>query len=545
LRYKPKEGLALINGTAVSTGVAALAIHDAHCLAVASQVLTAMSVEALCGSRESFDPIFGNSRPHPGQIESAHNIHSFLTGSKLIRENNNNGGRSLYQDRYSIRTAAQWIGPVLEDLLLANQQVEIECNSTTDNPLIDIEREHRSWNGGNFQARVITSAMEKTRSGLQTLGQMVFAQCTELINPRLNFGLPPNLTADQPSESFLMKPIDIMIAALQSELGYLSNSAGSHVQSAEMGNQALNSLALISARYTHSALDVLCQLASAHALVICQAFDLRAMQVSFLRNFEPEMKKNIEETLSVMISTEDELCALQCLLWDEFTKALEQTTSMDSVERFSYIFRSLQPHVLDAVRTGSTTVTQLKEWSARCATKAFEAFENSREEYANRPDARPLLGAASRRMYSYIRFELAIPFLRKRNLNNIDSDISYRGHLLQRTVLKEASYILAEPEASATGQQSRMYDTEHGLVGEAESNPRTVPEQKGLADLHEYQACDSDESLEEDFQRQQSGDESKAKSPSVGSYTSIIYEAFRSGELYGPVFQCLEEAQRA
>ena len=77
---------------------------------------------------------------------------------------------------------------------------------------------------------------------------MLFAQCTELINPALNNGLPPNLTADEPSKSFVMKGVDIGVAALQSELGFLSGSIVSHVQTAEMGNQSLNSLALISGK---------------------------------------------------------------------------------------------------------------------------------------------------------------------------------------------------------------------------------------------------------------------------------------------------------
>ena len=69
----PKEGLAIVNGTAVSTSVGALAIFDAHNLAVLSQVLTAMSVEALNGTVESFHPFFAESRPHPGQVHFASN----------------------------------------------------------------------------------------------------------------------------------------------------------------------------------------------------------------------------------------------------------------------------------------------------------------------------------------------------------------------------------------------------------------------------------------------------------------------------------------
>lgn len=184
----PKEGLAIVNGTSVSTGVGALAVHDAHGLAVLSQVLTAMSVEALCGTSESFDPFFARVRPHAGQIEAGHNIYHFLDGSQLIQNPDGSEEGSLRQDRYSIRTASQWIGPMLEDLLLAHQQISTECNSVTDNPLIDGKR---VLHGGNFQAKAVTSAMEKTRLALQSIGRMLFTQCTELINPSKHFQFSP------------------------------------------------------------------------------------------------------------------------------------------------------------------------------------------------------------------------------------------------------------------------------------------------------------------------------------------------------------------
>lgn len=171
----PKEGLAILNDTAVSTGVAALAIHDANSLAILSQLLTAMSVEALRGTDESFDAFFAAVRPHPGQIEAAGNIRGFLAGSKLVQRNDGSEAETLRQDRYPIRTAPQWLGPILEDLRLASQQITMECNSVTDNPLIDIDLDRsdnaRILHGGNLQAKAITSAMEKVRLAAQTIGQ--------------------------------------------------------------------------------------------------------------------------------------------------------------------------------------------------------------------------------------------------------------------------------------------------------------------------------------------------------------------------------------
>ena len=186
-----KEGLAIINGTAVSAGVAALAIHEAMCQALLSQILTAMSVEALTGTDESFDPFFAQTRPHPGKKEAANNIAVFLGQSKLVHRSNGTEA-SLRQDRYSIRTASQWIGPVLEDLLLANKQVVTELCSITDNPVIDGAKA-RILHGGNSQAKAIISAMEKVRQACQTIGRMLSVQCIELINPATSRGLPPNL----------------------------------------------------------------------------------------------------------------------------------------------------------------------------------------------------------------------------------------------------------------------------------------------------------------------------------------------------------------
>ncbi|KAK3319755.1 L-Aspartase-like protein [Cercophora scortea] len=279
LNLEAKEGLAIVNGTAVSAGVAALAAYECTNLAVLAQILTAMTVEALCGTDESFDPFIAQVRPHPGQIDSARVILRFLSGSRIVNSDEYLANGTLRQDRYSVRTASQWIGPILEDFQLAYTQIQIELNSVTDNPLID-RATGRILHGGNFQAKAVTSAVEKLRSGLQSLGRMLFSQCTELINPSTNRGLPPNLTADDPATSFLFKGTDIMVAALTSELGFLANPVGSHVQTAEMGNQGINSLALISARYTLKAVDTFSQLAAAHLVAVCQAIDLRVRSKS-------------------------------------------------------------------------------------------------------------------------------------------------------------------------------------------------------------------------------------------------------------------------
>jgi len=222
-----------------------------------AQVATAMGVEALLGTAESFDAFFAAVRSHNGQKEVAENITAFLKGSQLVRNPDNSqesgttsGNGKLRQDRYALRTASQWLGPYVEDLSLARQQLETELNATTDNPIFDVA-ERKVLHGGNFQAVAVTSSTEKTRLAVQMIGKMIFAQSSELLDNHKNNGLPPNLAVDEPSLSFTMKGVDINMAAYMSELAHLANPVSSHVQSAEMHNQAINSLALVSTRYTH------------------------------------------------------------------------------------------------------------------------------------------------------------------------------------------------------------------------------------------------------------------------------------------------------
>ncbi|XRM40977.1 hypothetical protein ABZX51_004279 [Aspergillus tubingensis] len=407
-----KEGLAIVNGTATSAAVGGLALHETLGLAALSQILAAMSVEALHGTSESFDPFFARVRPHPGQTTAASNLWKFLSSSKLLNDGDEFGQGSLRQDRYSIRTSAQWMGPLLEDLELAYQQISMELNSVTDNPLIDTAGDNaRILHGGNFQAKSVTSAMEKTRLAVQSMGRMLYAQCTELIDSSKNNGLPPNLSADEPSVSFTFKGVDIMIAALQSELGFLANPIGSHVQTAEMGNQALNSLALISSRYTLDAVAVLSQMAAAHLVAICQALDLRVINIQFMRTLKQDFIKLFSDSFQVHAVPSRNLLALSKEAWDAFAKQVEQLQSVDSCSRFHQAARAILPIFITALPPSTSSPGIIQTWIDRLGSQAAETYCKTREAYCRCPDATPYLGEASRKMYTYARQNLKLPFI--------------------------------------------------------------------------------------------------------------------------------------
>lgn len=427
ISFGPKEGLGLINGTAVSAAVAAMGLHETHHLAILSQVLTAMAVEVMSGNPESFDPFIAQVRPHPGQIECAANIAKFLQGSKLtqvvhaFQKPGVGAAPPLRQDRYQLRTASQWMGPLLEDLTLAHKQVTVELNSTTDNPLIDSDG-RRTLHGGNFQALSVTVAMDKARSALQLMSKMLFAQCTEIINPDLNNGLPPNLCFDEPSLSYCLKGVDIGMAAYTSELGFLAHPVGPNVQSAEMSNQAINSLALISARYTQTAIDVFSMLAASYIYVLCQGLDLRVLQLEFLEALQPLVESITTTAYGPFLTTPTACKELNSLLWTHITSSLKSasSTTKDSPQRFNLVSQAAQSLVVTffashpEVATGyCPQMTTIYKWSQDLATAMTKVFNASQLLLVSqeRPTSK-YLGSAAGIMYDYVRHTLKVPLNR-------------------------------------------------------------------------------------------------------------------------------------
>ncbi|KAG0143159.1 hypothetical protein CROQUDRAFT_673137 [Cronartium quercuum f. sp. fusiforme G11] len=345
-----KEGLALANGTSFSASAAAIAIYDAHLLAILSQVLTAMMTEAMLGQIGSFHPfIHETARPHPGQVEVAKTIDNLLKSSKLVDHTDHEekdvseeiSKQSLRQDRYPLRTAPQWLGPQLEDLLVAHTTVTRELNATTDNPLIDVAN-GVIHHGGNFQATSVATSMEKTRLALAAIGKLMFAQMTELNNPSMNKGLPSCLNGDEPSTNYHTKGLDTATAAYCSELQYLAAPVTTHVQSAESHNQSVNSLALISARKTIEAVQVLQLLMASHLYCLCQAIDLRVLEFRFKANLRIELGDLIKSQFSALLPGVQLGSLIDTILAD-FHARYSLTPSLDSIVRI--------PDALEATTT--------------------------------------------------------------------------------------------------------------------------------------------------------------------------------------------------
>ncbi|KAH7151818.1 L-Aspartase-like protein [Dactylonectria estremocensis] len=417
----PKEALGLINGTAPSVSLASLVLHDTQQLAVLAQMLTAFASESMGGNVEWATPFIHAVRPHPGQIEAAANIRSFLRGSDFVvgLEHRKRTGEGLWQDRYSTRTSPQWIGPYLEDLLLAQRQISVELNSTSDNPLVDAsEKDGKAigevYSGGNFQAVVVTSAMDKTRLALQMIGRMLFSQVSEMISPSTNNGLEANLNVSD-KENFTMKGIDVNMAAYMSELAALAHPVSSHVMSAEMHNQGINSLALVSARRTMEAVDLVAHMCACHIYVSCQAVDLRASHQLFLQTLQDKVLRD---------TTENGPFHTFGLGEAEVEKLAEAVSPVVELAWYENNAGSWKNRILPAVDAAMAPVIQfLATENKDCSISSLAVFKaafhkavvetSSSIFYPNmaiRPvDVAMRLGDGSAQLYTWVRSKLGVP----------------------------------------------------------------------------------------------------------------------------------------
>ncbi|KAI9376188.1 L-Aspartase-like protein [Aspergillus egyptiacus] len=410
LSFQPKEALGLLNGTAFSTGAASLVLFEANQLVLLTQVLTAMSTEAMLGTKRNFDPFIADVRPHPGQREVARNIHRFLSNSGLTFEHNHSGtSNELAQDRYALRTASQWIGPHVENMALAISQVSIELNSTTDNPLFDAAND-AIHHGGNFQASAITTAMEKTTNAMQSLGKLVFSQCSELLNPMLSKGLPPNLCADDPSLSFALKGIDINMAAYMSELAYLNHPISNFVQTADVNNQPVNSLAFIGARYAADALEILSLMLASHIYVLCQAVDLRMLHKRFEAVAEKEITQATRTIFSPSLLPDSAIRRVRTDLlrhWNRSATLDLQPRAESAVSNtLGVLFASLSG---DSSSPEADIASRLRDWQSQITTVLARIYARERDDYLSRGQTGEDLGDSSRRVYRYVRGDLGVP----------------------------------------------------------------------------------------------------------------------------------------
>jgi histidine ammonia-lyase len=266
-----KEGLALINGTQVSTALALAGLFRAHRAAGAALVTGAMSTDAAMGSSAPFHPDIHTLRGHRGQIDAAAALRALLEGSE-IRESHLEGDERV-QDPYCIRCQPQVDGACLDVLRFAARTLETEANAVTDNPLVVSDGAVVS--GGNFHAEPVAFAADQIAIAVAEIGSIAQRRVALLVDPALNFGLPAFLAKTPGLNSGLMIA-EVTSAALMSENRQMSHPASVDSTPTSANQEDHVSMACHGARRLLAMTDNLFGIIGIEALTAAQGLELRA-----------------------------------------------------------------------------------------------------------------------------------------------------------------------------------------------------------------------------------------------------------------------------
>jgi histidine ammonia-lyase len=220
IRLASKEGLSLVNGTQFMSAMAALGIVRGRRLAQVADLACALSLEALQGSRSSFQAAIHKTRPLVGQRDAAANIWRLLEGSAIIESHR---WCDKVQDAYSLRCAPQVHGACRDLLAYVEATVGVELNAATDNPLVLLEEEEIVSNG-NFHGQPLAFALDALAMAVAELANISERRTERLVNPSLSDGLPPFLVSEGGLNSGFMIP-QYVAAALVSENKVLAHPA--------------------------------------------------------------------------------------------------------------------------------------------------------------------------------------------------------------------------------------------------------------------------------------------------------------------------------
>lgn len=221
LRLAAKEGLALLNGTQAMVAVGSLSLGRAERVVKLADLAGAMSLEALRGTPVAFDARIHSARPHAGQQASASHLRDLLCDSAIRNSHLHNDPR--VQDAYCLRCMPQVHGAVRGALTHARQTMEIESGSATDNPLVFADSEE-ILSGGNFHGAPLALVLDYAAIAMTDLMSIMERRIDRLINPDLNEGLPPFLSA-QPGLSSGYMIAHVCAASLLSEARVLAHPA--------------------------------------------------------------------------------------------------------------------------------------------------------------------------------------------------------------------------------------------------------------------------------------------------------------------------------
>jgi MIO-dependent L-tyrosine 2,3-aminomutase len=290
-----KEGLALINGTTMMTGVGAMVIHDTWNLVKTAEIISVLSMEALLGSAEPFIREGHEAKPHPGQLNSVDNIRKLMQGSKLIwngevlkriqselskkmKESEKVLDSGVHvQNVYSMRATPQIMGAVRDALDYVTARITTEMNSANDNPLFFPDL-GIPYQGANFHGQSVALPMDVLSIALTEIGIISERRLNKMLDEDRSAGLSPFLANARAGLRCGFEGAQYIPTSLVAECRTLCNPASIQSIPSNAENQDVVSMGLVAARKARDIRDRIEYILVVELLAACQALEERDME---------------------------------------------------------------------------------------------------------------------------------------------------------------------------------------------------------------------------------------------------------------------------
>ncbi|MCL2565592.1 MAG: histidine ammonia-lyase [Defluviitaleaceae bacterium] len=289
IQLEAKEGLALNNGTQCMTAIGALTVYDALHLLEVAEMTAALTLEALNGRIDAFDPGIHTLRRHEGQQISAALMRKYTNSSTFLNNSISDSKKSIrVQDAYALRCIGQVHGASRDAVNYVKGAVEREMNAVTDNPLIFIEEgfeNARAISGGNFHGQPVALAFDFLAIALAELANISERRIERMMNDSSSNGLPAYLTEGSEkgglNSGFMI--VQYTAASLVSENKVLAHPASVDSIPSSNNQEDHVSMGTIAARKAANILENVCQVIGMELLCAAQAVDLRRLQKDWRR----------------------------------------------------------------------------------------------------------------------------------------------------------------------------------------------------------------------------------------------------------------------
>lgn len=329
LEVKLREGLGLINGTSVMSGIGILNIINSWQLINWSVIMSSMINEIVASFSDHFSKELNEVKQHQGQERIAGAMRNIMKDSKLIRkrsdynfedELHDNIYNQKIQEYYSLRCVPQILGPVLDTIIYSQKVLTDEVNSVSDNPVIDFERK-KVLHGGNFHGDYVSLEMDKLKLAITRISMLAERQINYLMNDKLNKILPPFVNLGKLGFNLGMQGVQFTATSTVAENQSLSTSLYVHSIPNNNDNQDIVSMGTNAALATAKVINNTFEVFAIEILSLIQA-------IEYLKIQDKLSKKNQEiydEVRAIVPSFKDDSIMYQRLSrLNEYLKIKEQ-----------------------------------------------------------------------------------------------------------------------------------------------------------------------------------------------------------------------------